>query len=68
MEAVKTIEEFIMEIDNKKQLIIYGAGQIGKLIYSFLRSNGIAVTAFAVTMQTQNGSGRVFQCILCMIF
>ncbi len=53
MEAVKTIEEFIMEIDNKKQLIIYGAGQIGKLIYSFLRSNGIAVTAFAVTMQTQ---------------
>ncbi len=53
MKTVRTIEELIMETDSKKQLIIYGAGQIGKLVYGFLRSNGITVTAFAVTMQTK---------------
>lgn len=51
MKTVKIIEELIMETDNKKRLIIYGAGKIGRLVYDFLRSNGIAVTAFTVTMQ-----------------
>lgn len=53
MKIVKTIEELIRETDNKKQLIIYGAGQIGKLVYGFLKNNGITVTAFSVTMQTK---------------
>lgn len=51
MKVVKTIKEFITEINYEKQLIIYGAGEIGKLVYKFLKSKGISVTAFAVTMQ-----------------
>ena len=56
MKTVRTIEELIMETDSKKRLIIYGAGQVGKLVYGFLRSNGITVTAFSVTMQIKEWS------------
>ena len=52
MKTVKTIEELIMEIDNKKRLIIYGAGQTGKLVCDFLKSKGIEVISFAVTSQS----------------
>lgn len=53
MEIVKTIKEFILEINKKKPLVIYGAGEIGKLIFKYLKSKGIMVTAFTVTMQAQ---------------
>lgn len=53
METLKTIKDFVLEIDNEKQLIIYGAGEIGKLVFKFLKSKAITVTAFAVTTQTK---------------
>lgn len=61
METLKTIKDFVLEIDNEKQLIIYGAGEIGKLVFKFLKSKAITVTAFAVTTQTKEWEWGVFR-------
>lgn len=53
MKIAKTIKELIIEIDSNKHLIIYGAGKIGKLVFNFLKSKTIPVTAFAETTQTK---------------
>jgi len=54
MKLFSTIEDFVTAIkkciqEEEKGCILYGAGQAGKTIYSFLKAKHIAVSAFAVT-------------------
>ncbi|MCI8374273.1 MAG: glycosyltransferase [Lachnospiraceae bacterium] len=54
MKIAKTTEEFIAEIDCKRQLIIYGAGTIGKAVCRILKNQGRVISALAVTMQAKD--------------
>ena len=54
MRAVETLEEFI-EINRKKNSIIYGAGWGGKVVFRYMKTNGLKVTAFAVTDANRAG-------------
>ena len=46
--------QFVLELKKRKKIIIYGAGMVGKLVYSRLIANGLKdnIIGFAVSNKT----------------
>lgn len=51
MEQINTVKEYVKEIKHydKKNIYIYGAGKVGKIIYKICCDNKINIKAFCVT-------------------
>ena len=51
MEQINTVKEYVKEIKryDKKNIYIYGAGKVGKIIYKICCDNKINIKAFCVT-------------------
>lgn len=65
MHQIYTIEEFKKKINNGKQIVIYGAGAMGRVIYRFLDRTNISVLLFAVTKQEK--STKIEGCPVCSL-
>lgn len=46
---IQTCEKFLDEAGKHKDIIIYGAGWAGKLVYGYLKIHNIQISSFAVT-------------------